>query len=134
MTIFSCVSVKIFPLFLVLLFFMGGVEVYKYSGFFSENFHISFYLLLNLAFLWGFLLLLRPKEVKQLNRRLYINRYLFPVLLVFTILLSYAESVNYPNYIYSRIHLNPQNLLPLLILSLYIQFMCLYLEGIAKRK
>lgn len=133
------VNVIIFPYLLAFTLFQGLVEAYKYSGFFQKHFFLNFLTFVNLIFFSGILIILSSLLLKtHLNRscqKLFnFNSIFLPLFFIFTILINNIEGVKGNGYIFSILHLHPQNLIQLLMLSALVFFISLLTSGDGVKK
>lgn len=124
--------IKYAPLFIFLISLaLVTIELFTFSGFVRKHFVFS----LNYYLFFSFLLFLTiPIEKSQKYFR-KVGAFLFATsLVVFFMMVALAsvELVKYPNYIFSKIHLELKNL-PLLVgYLLTLSFISLYLQKLSK--
>jgi len=127
-----------FPLLWTLAFFISVLESFTYPGFSFKHLLLPFQPLLGISILSGIFARLTQEEEEQKRGRiasyrtlLIINRLAFLPLLFSTLLVFSLEWANYPNYVFSKIHLQPQLLLWPCLLSGFLIF--LDSEGLFKK-
>ncbi len=126
----------VFPYLAVLTFFSLSIETYTYIGFLRKNIFLDSRILLYISLLSGLLtLLLRVEDRKFEPGRLIenvssFNKLLFPVILVFFILMMAVEGRNYTNYVFSNYHIQPQNFIYVVLFSFYL----LIIEQVKKQE
>lgn len=125
---------NIFPLIVILTFVALSLDLFKYAGFFERYFKISAYLLLNISFISGLLVVLtHSREFRKKGEFIFdgifkFNNVFFPLFLIFYYSINDIESQRFSGYIFSILHLHPQGLTHLLILSMFVLFLSIYLS------
>jgi hypothetical protein len=119
-----------FPLLWALAFFISVLESFTYAGFSFKHLLLPFQPLLVISILSGILARLYQELSEQKRTRiasyrtlLIINRLAFLPLLLSTLLIFSLEWANYPNYVFSKFHLQPQLLLWTCFLSGFLIFL-----------
>ncbi len=113
----------IFPFLWATTLAVFFLETYKYRGFLSKHFSIDSTLLFIITYSLGFSVLLY-NESNRFNR-IYAflfrgNKFLFPFVTLLFFVTTTVDLIKYPNYIFSTLHLQPQNLIYPVFLSLYL--------------
>lgn len=105
-------------------FLVGFVEVFTYKGFFLKHINIDLTFVYYLAFIFGLILQLTyigkgsflSKKIQKI-----ISYFLWIISFVFFLFL-YLEQVSYPNFVFSKFHINPDNLFWPWMMSFYLVF------------
>jgi len=127
-----------FPLLWALAFFISILESFTYPGFSFRHLLIPFQPLLGISIVSGIFARLFQEPEEQKKGRiapyrilLIINRLAFSPLLLSFLLTNSLEFANYPNYVFSKIHLQPQ----LLFWSCFLSGFLIFLdsEGLFKK-
>lgn len=125
---FLKINLRVFPYVSILAIFLGLIESYKYSGFIKKHTLVDFNLILNFMILSGYLVIvwsiIKNRNVPdKFYRKLYtFNSFFLPFFLIFTYCIDNIASQRGPNYIFSILHIQSDNLLYVLIASLMILF------------
>jgi hypothetical protein len=98
----SKINTYIFPSLVLLTFLFLGIETYTYLGALEKHFYVNSRLFLAIATFSAILITNKENIVFKLNK------YIFPLLLIFYLAIMFFEVRYYPNYIFSFIHLQPQ--------------------------
>ncbi|OGM13513.1 hypothetical protein A3A76_03700 [Candidatus Woesebacteria bacterium RIFCSPLOWO2_01_FULL_39_23] len=113
---------QIFPFLSTITFFSLIVESFTYRGFLFKNLYIDTTLLIIIAAGFGIVDTFYG-HAKQKGTALlptiflYANSLLFPVLLLISVLMNIIEANHYPNYIFSTLHIQPENYNRIVIFS-----------------
>lgn len=105
------INTLIFPFLVGVTFLFLGIETYTYLGFLQKHFFINSRLILTIAVFSAILVANKKNIVFKLNG------FIFPLLLIFYLILIFFEVRFYPNYIFSHFHLQPQIFLYLVVFS-----------------
>lgn len=140
------INQRFFPFLSFLALMLLFLDLFKYQGFVEKNFKINAYLILNFLFILGLLiasnsiklgssLVNKPSHrSKKRNWGLFFeeNRFykylfdfnlvFFPLILIFTFLIYDIQSQYPAGYIFNILHLHPQGLVHILILSMFLIF------------
>lgn len=110
--LYTLIQNKIFLLIVVLFTFVSlFAESYKYSGFVRNHFYIDPLILVGISVLTAIL----QKEKRSLAFK--INRFVLPVTSIIYLIFEFLEAKYYPNYVFSHIHMQPQNFFNLVLFS-----------------
>ncbi len=122
----------IFPYLTFLTFSFLFLESYMYIGFLRRYILVNSQVFFVIALISGLFVLLPLKKVdREIEFMFRANRLSMPILVVFYWIMVATEARNYPNYVFSNYHIQPENFLYLVFLSGYI----LLIEyAISKRK
>lgn len=101
----------IFPFLVGITFLLLGIETYTYLGSLQKHFFINTRLILAITILSAIIITNKKNIIFKLNR------YVFPLLLIFYLILIFFEVRFYPNYIFSSFHIQPQVFLYLVVFS-----------------
>ena len=102
-----------------------------YFGFSQKHFFInSQYFLIFYIVLISFLFLSKKILISPNFKK--INKFIFPIILLIAISINLLEIINYPNFVFTYLHINPINFLYLPILSGFI--ICIYNYVFLKNK
>lgn len=126
---FSKVSKVLLPCIIVLInltFIALLVEAYKYKGFLFKHFFINTDMLVGLVFVVGILVITISKEkndkyiskIKKFSIK-YIELFLLPLIALYLVL-NIQNDLNYPNYVFSRYHIQPKLLLRPVTLGIFL--------------
>jgi len=102
------------PFLIAFTYFCLLIECVTYRGFLWKHFFLDTNFLMTLLVIF----LTFVNEDKRLTFKL--NRFLFPVLVVFYFVLLSLDFVFYSNYVFSHFHIQPQNVLFLVLTSILI--------------
>ena len=118
--------------FLLSSLLVSLLESFSYSGFFLKHFGLPLEFFIYALFVCGLLIFLIPvdinisqRRVKLIKKLILVNAYAFLALFLTTLTVNVVENINYSNFIYSKIHLQPRLLfktLIILIFSLFVNF------------
>lgn len=128
-----------FPFLALLSFIAILLDIYKYQGFFKKHFFVGSMDLLNILLCLGliiniFLLKKGLKTVERIYGLLYkLNFIILPLSVVFYIYFNDLLIKKGVNYVFSKYHLQPQNIPPLIFFSAIILFTYLY-KGIKDKQ
>lgn len=120
----------IFILISALTIIASLVESYFYSGFFYKHFFINIDILIvvTLILFWW------PVESKYVKTNILYNSYIFvisniylPLIFVYAYF-TYINAINFPNFIFSKYHIQPSLLIKPIVLSLAIS-LSIYIEN-----
>jgi len=117
------VSIIVFILFSSFSILVSLLESFTYVGFFLKHFHLSLKVFIYVNFLSGILIFLTGwnNEGKYKSKTMWvfskINLLFFLFISVVTIITNFIEKVNYPNFVYTYVHLQPQLLYKPIIIS-----------------
>lgn len=118
-------------LFISLAIFISLLESFSYSGFFLKHFYISLDFIICISLVSGLIICVVPIVfikskwwVKLVKRFFLLSVNTFFVLLLVILVVNTIEYVNYPNFIYTYIHLQPK----LLIKTGLLHFIFLYMN------
>lgn len=115
---------SIFPYLIGLTYFFLLLESYKYIGFLRKYILVDsrFFLVLSLlSIVFIFYDKLKDKKYKEsvLERIVVeVNLFLFLPLVIVYLLMIYLNARNYPNYVFATYHIQPQNFINIVYLSL----------------
>jgi hypothetical protein len=116
----------IFPFLVPLTYFFLSLETYSYIGFLRKFFLVDSRFFLGLCVISAFgvnfakFFYQEKKEDGFLSFVFKSNFVLTPLFLVFYFILITLENKNYPNYIFSTYHLQPDNFFNLVILGIFL--------------
>jgi hypothetical protein len=102
--------------------FVYSIEVFTYQGFVAKKIILSNQQLLYLSLIVNTILISNPMNIIQ-DYYKYIIRIIMGLLIVFVLLffcLGYLEEVNYPNYVFTKFHVDFQNISPLISYNFYL--------------
>lgn len=106
---------KLFPFLVTLTYFFLMLETYMYIGFLSRFFLVDSRHFLVVSIISALLLVFSRKESKLSKEQIFlnklvlqVNKLLFPLTLIFYIIMQVSEVVNYNNYVFSTFHLQPE--------------------------
>lgn len=109
----------------ILCFSLIFLDSIFYNGFTQNHIYINsgLFLLIYLAFI----LILNTLNIKTYNKKLKTinNKYIFPFLIIAYATILYLEKTNYPNFVFTKLHINRLDLFNLVALSgliFYITF------------
>jgi hypothetical protein len=109
----------------ILCFSLIFLDTIFYTGFTQNHIYINsgLFLLLYLAFI----LILNTLNIKTYSKNLKTinNKFIFPFLIIAYAIILYLEKTNYPNFVFTRLHINRLDLFNLVALSgliFYISF------------
>jgi phosphoglycerol transferase MdoB-like AlkP superfamily enzyme len=105
--------------------FFCAINSIFYIGFVEKHFYINdrYFLFLYLILISIFFIF---KKISISNKLIKSNYFLLPLIIIFQLILLTLEKYNYPNFIYSHIHINPYNLFYSIVMSGYIFFLYNY--------
>jgi hypothetical protein len=107
---------KLFPLLAGVAFLFLFFETYMYIGFIRKFVIFDSRFFMAAAIVSSILLVFTNENL--INKFiLRINKLMFPVVLISYLVMQYLEAVNYPNYVFTMIHLQPQNFFYIVVLS-----------------
>ena len=113
-------------IFLAQSLLISLLESFSYSGFSLKHLGISLEFFIYASIVSGCLSFLIPielkisqRKVKLLKRLLLVNAYASAVLLLVTLVFNLVERINYNNFIYNKIHLQPNLLFKTVILQMF---------------
>lgn len=116
-----------FPFLWITTLFLSLVEVWTYTGFFSRHIFLGLEWFLPATVISGVIMRALPLDSQTLKRgkEYYrvlsiLNKFIFFPLLLSAATLVVLESKNYPNYIFSKLHLHPRNTFWVIFLSFYL--------------
>lgn len=120
----------IFPLIGIISVVSLLIESFKYKGFIFKHIYIHSDLLIVFTFISGvFFVLYPPKKSISFwkKRMLQLFRYIYLVLLPLALssyfYFTFVEEMNYPNYVFTRYHIQPNLLLRVLMLLVFLALM-----------
>jgi len=121
-------SFFLFPFIWSLTFFFSILESFTYSGFIRKHIFFGFQFFLFFMILCGLLIKFGLPIDKKTKREWIdyykvlglLNNIFFPLILAATIIASAVEESHYPNYVFSKIHLQPKNLYWVCFVSFYL--------------
>lgn len=126
---FRKVNKVLLPSFVVLINFTFVallIEAYKYKGFLFKHFFISTDLLIGLVFVVGIIVITLSKKKDDqyvgFTTRYsikYIKFFLLPLIVLYLVL-NIQNDLNYPNYVFSKYHLQPELLLRPVTLGIFL--------------
>ena len=126
------INIACFPFLWTLAFFISLLESFTYPGFSFKHFFLPFQPLFGISILSGILARLSQGAEEEKKGRiapyrilLIINRLAFLPLLLSFLLTNSLNLANYPNYVFTKIHLQPQLLLWSCFLSGFLIFLSL---------
>ncbi len=106
---------------LTLFFFF--LEAITYEGFFQKHFSIPLKFLLYLTLICGAgaLFINQKKPFVGLMRKIYYKSHivLTPIAILFWLSITLLESLNYENYVFTRLHITPSYFLPVVFLTVF---------------
>ena len=115
-----------YTLFLLSSLLISLLESFSYSGFFLKHFGVSLEFFIYALFGFGLLIFLIPfdinisqKWVKLIKKFLLVNVYVLTAFLLTALTINVLERINYNNFIYSKIHLQPKLLIKTVILQIF---------------
>jgi hypothetical protein len=115
------INAKFFPLLATLTFILLFAETYMYIGFIRKflYFDSRYFLIVALSSaVLNSMVEKNPEEERQLIKKFYSLNILFlPFILIAYFFLQVLENINYPNYVFTVLHLQPQNLFYVVIFS-----------------
>lgn len=127
------INCSLFPILILAGFTTIGVETFKYPGFLGRHLIIGSGLLFNLTFLSGVLVLLSYGQIVGgnlvgilYNKMFKFNLLFFPLVLIVWWSLNDIETHTFPGYIFSILHIHPQNLIGSAVLSTFVLFVQIY--------
>ncbi len=109
---------KIFPIIVPTTYFLIFLETYTYFGFLSQFFLVDSRFIMIFTFLIGLVVVItdatyetihiqKPNSLKSLVFNL--NKLLLPIIFIIYFILQSLEINNYPNYVFTNYHLQPNN-------------------------
>lgn len=120
----------IFPFLVPLTYLFLFLETYSYIGFLRKFFLVDsrFFLAVSLVSVMGVIFerfVFGEKVKKEGGERLInlafgLNFLVTPVFIIFYFILMGIENKNYPNYVFSRFHLQPDNFFNLVLMSIFL--------------
>lgn len=120
---------KIFPFLVALTYFFLFLETYMYIGFLSNFFLVDSRFFLVLTVTSAVMLKIQPSGFKKKNNEgqlsillFQLNMLIFPIILIFYLIMQFSEEANYPNYIFSTFHIQPENFFYVVIFSFALLF------------
>lgn len=126
----------IFPALWTLTFFIGVLESFTYAGYSFKHLFLPFQLLMGLSIFSGIVTRLTPGilEYERKNQTpntiiITINKLIFAPLLVSYFLVNLLELQNYPNYVFSTIHLQPSLYFWPIFLSSFLLFISIQISN-----
>lgn len=130
----------IFPGLLIFVIFLTLIEIYKYPGFIQKHFFISLDLIWNITIFLGWIvilpvLILSTKLKKNIiNDKSYqkifkLNICFLPIVATLAVALNNIESQYGTGYVFSILHIHPQGLYTVMILSLFLFYFKLLLSS-----
>lgn len=122
----------IFPVLAGVTFLALIFDIYKYLGFFKKHLFVDSLTLLNLLMCLGLIISIFPAKksiilVSKLERIFErLNIVFFPLLVILYIYFNNMLTKNGLNYVFSKYHIQPQNLPLLIFFNAFVLFMYLY--------
>lgn len=109
----------IIPYFYLGVFLMLLVESFTYIGFIKKHFFIdsSYIFIFSIVIAITYLFVKRSGEEKLLQRFFKVNKIIFSTTILSSFILFIIEYANFPNYIFSKIHVNIDNISRIIFLS-----------------
>lgn len=119
----------LFPYLIILTYFFLFLESYTYIGFLRKFILVNSRFFLVLSIISVSLIFYLKKRQKDYNSGyleafiVNVNTILFLPIVVFYFLMVFLNLKNYPNYVFAKYHIQPQNFINLVYLSLLLLFL-----------
>jgi uncharacterized membrane protein YagU involved in acid resistance len=120
------VNNTVFPFFVGISYFLLLVESFTYEGFLRGFILIDARIFMFITIVSGLLsfyisILTNEKQISRLKEMvLDANALVFPILLIFYWIITISENTHYSNYVFSTIHIQPDNFFYVVVFSLLI--------------
>lgn len=121
-----------FPVLTIITFLAIFFDIYKYLGFFKKHFFIDTISLFNFLLLAGLIISVFPLKktiplIDNLEKIFYkFNIFFLPLLIILYIYFNDLLTKKGLNYIFSKYHIQPQNMPLLIFFSAFILFIYLF--------
>jgi len=122
--------------FVLISYFLLFLESFTYHGFLKKHFYFDtlLFLILVIIYLLWFFTVFKGKITEKLTLFLRIHKYFYIFLIAVFVLFQVVEQLTFPNFIFSKLHLIPTNLIFPLVLGTSLFFLGEYGQIILKEK